>query len=111
VLAEKRQQLTWVPCGALPTSRPGKDSDAMSMRTATPSRTAQGGSLQRVTVNLTPRSVEALAEACKLTDDSKTDTINRAIQVYAYLQVIVDGGGALYVRSDPDDELEKLHFI
>jgi hypothetical protein len=81
------------------------------MRTDTSGRPAQGGSLHRVTVNLTPRSVEALAEACKLSGDSKTDTINRAIQVSAYLQGIVDSGGALYVRADAEHELERLHFL
>jgi hypothetical protein len=70
-----------------------------------------GGSLQRVTVNLTPRSVDALAEAGKLSGDSKTDIINRAIQAYAYLEAIVRGGGVVYVRDPGHEELERLRFI
>ncbi len=45
-----------------------------------------GGSLERVTVNLTPRSSKALEEVVGLTGDSKTDSINRAIQIYAYIE-------------------------
>src|SRR5205823_9334668 len=50
---------------------------------AHPPRPAQRGSLQRVTVNLTPRSCEALELAVKQARDSQTDTINRALQVYS----------------------------
>ena len=41
-------------------------------------RAREASSLQRVTVNLTARSVEALEQAVKLTRDSQTNTINRA---------------------------------
>lgn len=33
------------------------------------------------------------------TGDSKTDAINRAIQVYSYLAGITETGGTLYVRD------------
>jgi hypothetical protein len=69
------------------------------------------GDLQRVTVNLTPRSGHALEMAVKRTGDSQTDTINRAIQVYAYLTDITETGGTLYVRDDGSDELERLRII
>ena len=39
--------------------------------------------LTRLTVNLVPRAVVALANARALTEDTGTDTVNRAIQVYA----------------------------
>jgi hypothetical protein len=69
------------------------------------------GSLQRVTVNLTPRSCQALELAVKRTEDSQTDTINRAIQIYSYLVDITENGGTLYVRDAGSDELERLHII
>jgi hypothetical protein len=73
-------------------------------------RAARGG-LQRVTVNLTPRSWHALEGAVKRTGDSQTDTINRAIQVYSYLADITETGGTLYVRDAGSDELERLRII
>jgi hypothetical protein len=77
---------------------------------AKPPRPHRGG-LQRVTVNLTPRSWQALEMAVKRTGDSQTDTINRAIQVYSYLTDITETGGTLYVRDAEGDELERLHII
>jgi hypothetical protein len=69
------------------------------------------GSLQRVTVNLTPRSWQALETAIKRTGDSQTDALNRAIQVYSYLAGITETGGTLYVRDAGSDELERLRII
>jgi hypothetical protein len=39
-----------------------------------------------------------LQRVSDLTGDSKTDSINRAIQVYAYLEEINANGGDIYVR-------------
>lgn len=72
---------------------------------------SQRGSLQRVTVNLTPRSWQALEMAVKRTEDSQTDTINRAIQIYSYLAEITETGGTLYVRDAGSDELERLRIV
>src|SRR5260370_35619363 len=65
------------------------------------------GDLQRVTVNLTPRSGHALEMAVKRTGDSQTDTINRAIQVYAYLTDITETGGRRYVPADNNDHMAR----
>lgn len=71
-----------------------------------------GGTLERVTVNLTPRSARALELATQLTGDSKTDAINRAIQVYAYLEHVTSEGGSVHVRESPEDsEPERLKFF
>ncbi len=59
-----------------------------------------GGGLERVTVNLIPRASRALEQAGSLTGDSKTDTINRALQVYAYLEEVWSKGGAVLVEID-----------
>ncbi len=40
--------------------------------------------LTRLTVNLTPRADAALRLAAEISGDSKTDTVNRALQVYAF---------------------------
>jgi hypothetical protein len=42
------------------------------------------------------RAVAALELATEVTGDSKTDTINRAIQIYAYLEHIASKGGTLH---------------
>ena len=76
-----------------------------------PPRSSHRSHLQRVTVNLTPRSCQALEQAVKRTEDSQTDTINRAIQIYAYLADIIETGGTLYVRDAGSDELERLRII
>ena len=78
---------------------------------AEPPRSRPRGSLQRVTVNLTPRSCQALETAIKRTGDSQTDAINRAIQVYSYLADITETGGTMYVRDAGSDELERLRII
>jgi hypothetical protein len=70
-----------------------------------------GGGLRRITINLTPRAWEALERAVKLTGDSKTDTINRALHVYAYIVNITKNDGDVYVRDGGHDELERLLLI
>ena len=41
--------------------------------------------LTKLTVNLVPNAVKALNHAAELTGDTRTDTVNRALQVYAAL--------------------------
>jgi hypothetical protein len=67
--------------------------------------------LRRITVNLTPRASAALEQAVKLTGDSKTDTLNRAIQVYAYIMNVTQNSGDVYVRDKGHDELERLLLV
>ena len=86
-------------------------------------RTAQGrgapesrghggnGPLERVTVNLTARSSKALQRLSDLTGDSKTDIINRALQIYAYLEEIDCQGGGVYIRESKDAELQLLKMF
>jgi hypothetical protein len=78
----------------------------------TPGRgTGSGGPLERVTVNLTTRSSHALDEVVRLTGDSKTDSLNRAIQIYAYIEQVLQAGGSIYVRDAPDSEPERLKIF
>jgi hypothetical protein len=69
------------------------------------------GTLERVTVNLTPGAYRALEQAVRITGDTRTDTINRALQVYAYLEEIVRGSGSIYVRPAPDSDPERLRIF
>jgi hypothetical protein len=90
----------------------GAEIDEKAERPATPAGRGAGGSnLERVTVNLTPRSVAALDALVQLTGDTKTDAINKALQIYSYLQNVLHNSGALYVRESDGDELERLRFF
>jgi hypothetical protein len=65
-----------------------------------------GGSPERITVNVTARASLALRLAAELIDATRTDTVNRALQVYAYLEQVIARGGSVLVReaagSGPD---------
>lgn len=66
--------------------------------------------LVRVTVNLSPRAVEALDLACVRTRDTKTDTINRALVVYNIVLALVErNGGHLTLRTS-DGGTEEVYL-
>ena len=93
-----------VPTAAGPPGQPQAAGRASTRR-------GGGPSLERVTVNLSPRSVAALDSLVELTQETKTDSINKALQVYAYIQKLFHDGGALYVRSQVSSEPERLHIL
>lgn len=85
---------------------------AAGASTGTPERgTGSGGPLERVTVNFTARSSRALDEVVRLTGDSKTDSLNRAIQIYAYIEHVLQGGGSIHVRETSDSEPVQLKIF
>ncbi|WGD45155.1 hypothetical protein [Streptomyces cathayae] len=43
-----------------------------------------------------------------LTGDSKTDSINRALTVYAYIEQVLQQGGSITVQESPDATPQKL---
>ncbi|MGY4989189.1 hypothetical protein [Streptomyces nigrescens] len=65
----------------------------------------------RVTLNLTPRSVEAIKQVEKIHKETRTDIINRAVQLYAMVEKAVDAGGSLYLRPSKDAPLERLTIL
>jgi hypothetical protein len=67
--------------------------------------------LARVTANLTARSTRALEQVVAITGDSQTDAINRALQVYAYLEQILAEGGEVYTRRADQDQPVSLRFF
>jgi hypothetical protein len=66
---------------------------------------------ERVTVNLTPRSVRALHNIVAWTGHNKTDAINRSLQVYEFVQQVMENGGSVHVRQGQGAELERLTFF
>lgn len=67
--------------------------------------------LERVTVNLIPRASDAVAEGMDMTGHSKTDFINRAVQLYAYVADVMNSGGTVLVREADDDELTQILLL
>lgn len=63
--------------------------------------------MHRVTVNLTPRSTKSMTLAAKLTEEDRTSTVNRALQVYAYILHVISGGGDVFVR-EPGEEMTRI---
>jgi hypothetical protein len=80
-------------------------------RNAHRSQRGGGRGLERITVNLTPRSASALELAAELCGDTRTDTINRAIQIYAYLEQVIRDGGSIHVRAHDATEPERLKIF
>jgi hypothetical protein len=75
------------------------------------SRRGGGRGLERITVNLTPRSSSALDTAVHLTGDTKTDTINRAVQIYAYLERVIKDGGSIHIRAVEGAEVQRMQIV
>ena len=63
--------------------------------------------LERITVNLVPRSSKALHETMELTGDNKTDIFNNAIRLHALVEKVKAAGGEIYLR-EPGEEMTKL---
>lgn len=61
-------------------------------------------SLLKTTVNLTERSTAALQLAMDLTGDGKTDTINRAVQIYSYLMYSISEGADIHLKDKDGNE-------
>ena len=64
--------------------------------------------LERVTVNLIPKSVRDLDSLMKLLELSKTDIINRALQAYAYIERAQADGGQLIISGKNGSEVVKF---
>lgn len=64
------------------------------------------GPLTKLSVNLTARSVVALDDARRLTEYTATDTVNRALQMYATVaKTAAAGGGVVEVGDFFGDDL------
>jgi len=58
----------------------------------------------RVTVNLSRKSVEALDAAGELTDATKTEVINKAVQLFKEIQEAQSSGGGVWIQTARDSE-------
>jgi hypothetical protein len=66
--------------------------------------------LHRLTVNLTEKANDALRETASLTKRSKTDTVNRALIINAWVEKVLHNNGQIYVEEKPG-EVQKVQII
>jgi hypothetical protein len=72
---------------------------------------SENSKLVRLTVNLIPRAEKAMLLAAELSGNSRTDTVNRALQAYAYLEFITSKGGSVYVREEAGGDLMQILLL
>lgn len=56
--------------------------------------------LTRLTVNLMPKAARALTDVAALNEETRTDAVNRAIQLYYIWSEVTADGGEFYIRRD-----------
>lgn len=73
-------------------------------------RGADGSPMKKVTVALVDRAADALDEVCDLTGGSKTDVINRAVQLYAFVERRLQAGDTLRL-IDKDGVMRDVYLF
>lgn len=64
---------------------------------------------ERVTVNLGLRASDALERVAR-DGDTKTEVINKALQLYALVHDVQNAGGAIWIQDDAESELARARF-
>jgi len=64
----------------------------------------------KVTVNLSRKTVDAMNATAALTDDTKTEIINKAVQLYREVQEAQHQGGGIWLQSDPSKDPVLVRF-
>jgi len=67
-----------------------------------------GEGLRKITVNLIPKADRALTRGAELSGDTRTNTINRALQVYAYVLEQQAAGKDVWFGTERDLERGKV---
>jgi len=70
-----------------------------------------GGGLTRMTVNLNRQAVQALDVLTDETGLSKTDAVNRALQIYRIVHQMVQGDGGALTVMHSDGSMERVYFV
>lgn len=65
---------------------------------------------ERFSVTFVPPAAQAVRELVEATGLNKADVINRAVQIYAFLEDHRRKGNDLLLRS-PDGETERVHIV
>ncbi|WP_241518617.1 hypothetical protein [Streptomyces sp. CB03238] len=65
---------------------------------------------ERYSVTFVPAAVQAIQALTELSGVSKSDAINRAVQVYAFLAREMADGRQVLLRNE-DGSLERVHIV
>ncbi|MGW6403281.1 hypothetical protein [Streptomyces sp. NPDC055134] len=65
---------------------------------------------ERFTVTLIAAAVQAVTTLMRITGLSKTDAINRSVQVYAFIAEQMEDGKEVFLR-DEQGNLERVHIV
>jgi hypothetical protein len=68
------------------------------------------GSSTKVTVKLTPKSVTALERASRTSELNRTDTVNRAIQLYDFIITAIDANEENALIIERNGRQERILF-
>jgi hypothetical protein len=75
-----------------------------------PTQTARPAANERYSVTLVPPAVEAIGQLTAATGLTKTDVINRAVQIYAFIEERMREGSDVLLRNR-DGETERVHIV
>jgi hypothetical protein len=78
---------------------------------ASPHQAVGGNDLIRITVNLIPKAYAELRRLSVNSGLSKTDVMNRALQVYALVEELVGQGEGSIVVQHPDGSSERIFVL
>jgi hypothetical protein len=109
-MAIEKNQATAVRQAATRSHRPGQTDSNPPDDTPAAAHDNPGG-LVRVTVNLTPKSANSLEHISRTTGLSKTDVINRSLQVYQVVEELLDKGKGSILIKHPSGELERVYIL
>lgn len=73
--------------------------------------TSSNRPITKISANFIARAMEALDQAAELTGDSRTDVLNRSVQVYAYLCAQMEQGKLVVVEDPATGERERIVFL
>jgi hypothetical protein len=66
---------------------------------------------ERMSVGLIPKVVSDLTELLTLTGLNKTEIINRAVSLYAFVSQQLADGNELLIRDRDSGQLERVHLL
>jgi len=72
---------------------------------------AAAAAVGRVTVNLSKNSAEALDDAVQLTRNTKTEVINKALQLFAVVQRAQHEGGGVSIKDSKEADWTQVRFF
>jgi hypothetical protein len=73
--------------------------------------TEQTRTNERFSVTLVPPAQDALEAVTSRTHASKNDVVNRALQLYAFLDDVQARDGRVYIQEKGEEQLSRIKFF